>query len=146
MPTVCKFDRSMIEKHLKSEELYYLVDSEGGYRVDFEDHDNSLGCDLTAWLGEVEEVLSIFIGSTRQFPKREWGRAIMLCNTWNKENPGPKAFLDTNPDTDTTGSIVLRQSYDLEQGIHQELLDDFITVTIGAAIAFWEWAHQEQGL
>ncbi len=87
------------------------------------------------------------MASDKRIPKSDWGRAVMICNTWNKERSWPKAYLFVrNPSTDTHGLIVLEDVIDLEKGIHQELLDDFSLTSIATAISFWKWAHKEQGL
>jgi len=149
MPTVQKFDHTMIEKYLKNRELKYLRDSEGDYRVDFA-YDEDTGCEMTVWLiasGRNHEIYSVLVLSDKAIPKSDWGKAAMLCNTWNKERRWPKAYLFVrDPATDMRGEIRLEQQIDLEQGIHQELFNDFTNTMILGSFLFWEWAHKEQGL
>ena len=143
MATVRKFDRSMITTFLKGESLHYFTDSEGDFRIDF-GADEEVKCDLTVWLlisGEQDEMLSIMINSDKSVPRREQPRALLLCNQWNAENYWPRAYLNTE-----ASSIVLDRAFDFEKGVHQELLDDFIAGTIGAAMLFWQWAIDQQGL
>lgn len=148
MPTVQKFDRSMIERFLKSRNLKYLVDSEGNYRVEFA-YDESTGCELTVLLiaaGSRRQIYQIVVLSDKRIPRKDWERAIMACNTWNKENHWPKAYLYvSDPSKDNFGMIMLEGQIDLEKGIHQELFDDFTDTIIVAAHSFWEWAYKEQG-
>lgn len=148
MPTVKKFDRSMIENYLKSRNLKYLVDSDDDYRVEFA-YSESTGCELTVLLiaaGAKREIYQILVLSDKRIPKKDWGQAIMACNTWNKEKRWPKAYLYvSDPSKDSVGMIMLEGQIDLEKGIHQELFDDFTDTIIVTANSFWEWAHKEQG-
>jgi len=149
MPTVQKFSRSMIEKYLKAKNLKFLRDSDGDFRISFA-YDEDTGCKLDVWFiagGPQGDIYYVGVHSDKRIPKSDWGRAVMLCNTWNKERRWPKAYLYVHdPSTDTVGSIRLEEQIDLEKGIHQELLDDFTDTVIASANLFWEWAHKEQGL
>ena len=148
MATVGNFNRSMIENYLRDKNLKFLIDRDGDFRVEF-GYDNDLGCDITVYFtaeGRSENVYTIRIFSDKRISKSDWGRAIMLCNTWNKDKRWPTAYLQvSNPDTDRTGKINLEYHLDLSQGIHQELLDDWTNTIISCGITFWTWAHQEQG-
>jgi hypothetical protein len=149
MATVQKFDHSMIEKFLRSSSLKFLRDSDGDFVVQF-GYSDKMGCELDIFLvveGSKQHIYRILGIADKRIQKNDWGRAIMVCNTWNKERRWPKAYLYVkDAATDTTGSIRLEQQVDLETGIHQELLDDFSFTSIGGILQFWEWAHQEQGL
>ncbi len=148
MPTVQKFDRSMIERYLKSRNLKYLVDSDGDYRVEFA-YDESVGCGLKVLLiaaGPRHQIYQIVVLSDKRIPQKDWARAVMACNTWNKEKRWPKAYLYVaDPSKDTVGMIMLEGQIDLEKGIHQELFNDFTDTIIATATSFWKWAHTEQG-
>ncbi len=149
MPTVQKLDYRMIEKYLKGRDLKYLRDSDGDYQVGFT-YDEDFGCSLTVWLivsGQSRDTYMVLVMSDKHIPKSDWARAIMLCNTWNKERRWPKAYLSVNnPDADTIGEIRLEHQIHLKMGIHQELLNDFTDMAISGAYLFWRWAHKEQGL
>ena len=149
MPIVQKFDRTMIEKILRAHTLKFLRDSDGDFIVQI-GHSDKLGCELDILLiagGTNAQIFSVTGRTNKRIPKSDWGRAVMICNTWNKEKRWPKAYLYVkDPSTDLTASILLEQQIDLEHGIHEELLDDFTFTTISGMFAFWEWAHQEQGL
>ena len=149
MPTVEKFSQAMLEKYVKARGWKYLRDGDGDFRVDFA-YDDSTGCELTLWLiadGRQKEIFYVRVASDKRIPKTDWARAMMICNTWNKDRRWPKAYLNVrNPDTDTTATIALEQHLDCEKGIHQELLEDFANTIWATSISFWEWAHKEQGL
>jgi len=149
MSTVQRFDHTVIEKYLKGRDLKYLRDSEGDYRIDFA-YDEDTGCELTVWLiasGQHNEIYEVLVISDKRIPKSDWEKIIMLCNTWNRERRWPKAYLYVRDSaTDTIGHIRLEQQIDLEQGIHQELFNDFTNTIILGAFLFWEWAHKEQNL
>lgn len=149
MPNVQRFDRSMIERYLKQTGYKYLRDSDGDFHVNFH-YEEDTGCELSILLcaeGKGSEIYSIRVLSDKRIPKSDWGRAIMLCNTWNKERRWPKAYLHvSDPAKDTVASIVLEQQIDLEKGIHQELLDHLTSSILLGGYVFWQWAHKENGL
>lgn len=150
MSDVRPFTRDMIKDYLEAQELNYLVDKDGDYRVDFR-RDAELDVSLRCWIvaeGEKSEMLKVAVYSDRFFPKDRWGSAIMLCNTWNRDYRWPKAYV-LIPETgngEPAAEIVLERQIDLEHGVHAELLDRFITGAIAGAITFWQWAVHEQGM
>lgn len=147
MSTVEKFSPDMIERFLKGRDLKYLKDSDDDFQARFYDEEG--GPELTMWFlsqGTQKEIYCIMTLSDRSIPKSNWGRAVFFCNTWNKEMRWPKAYLQvSDPDSDTTGQIILEGQIDLEQGIHQELFNDFSNLIMGSATSFWERAHKEEG-
>jgi len=149
MPIVQNFDRSMIETHLRRRALQFLTDSDGDFVAQFR-YDEEIGGELTVQYmaeGSQNEIYTLRVRSSRTIPKNSWGRAIMSCNTWNKERRWPKAYLYVRDSmTDSSGEIILEEQIDLEKGVHQELLDDFTETVEGTAFAFWKWAYKEQGL
>ncbi len=149
MATVQKFEKSMIEKFLKSRGLKYLIDQDGDYRVEFA-YDPETQCELTIWLlaeGSAHDIYRVLAMSDKRIPKSDWGRAILACNTWNKEKRWPKAFLYVrDPNADPFGFIHLEQQLPLDTGVHQEFLDHMTNMTIMGAHLFWKWAVSEQGL
>ena len=145
MPTVRPFDRSMIEQSLRSQQLKYLRDSDGDFRVEF-GYDEETDCEVTFSLmatGPREIVYCILVFSNKRIPSYEWDRAIKICNQWNEEKRWPKAYLHINGNV---GGVILEHQMDFEAGVHQELLDDFTRSGIIAGIEFWKWAHQEKAL
>jgi hypothetical protein len=136
----------MIEDYLKAEGLRYLRDSDGDFCVMFSPGDD-LDHEMRVWLmavGSQKDVYSITVYSSKSYPKSEWSRCLMLCNTWNREQYWPKAYLNVDdPDADTSGGICLEGQIDLEEGIHQELFDDFTDTIITGAFAFWRWEKQQ---
>ncbi len=143
------FKRSMIEKCLQSASLRFLRDSDGDFVVRF-GYDERIGAELEIFFdaeGSEGQVYAIMCHTDKRIPKTDWGKAIMVCNTWNKQKRWPKAYLYVRePSTDTTGMIVLEEYLSLEAGIHQELLDDYTLKAVSGMFQFWVWAHQEQGL
>jgi hypothetical protein len=149
MAVVQPFTRSMIEQCLRSTQTKYLKDSDGDFIVQF-NYSDEIGCDFDILImagGKNADICSVTGRANKRIQKNDWGRAIMICNTWNKEKRWPKAYLYVqDPATSTSGAVYLEQQIDLSPGVHQELLNDFIFTTISGVISFWEWAHQEQGL
>ncbi len=147
MAIVKTFNRAMIENYLREKDLNYFQDRDGDFQLRWS-YDEECGCQLTVWfLLFNDSVYQITIVSDKQIPRQDWGKTMLLCNTWNQERRWPKAFLYIeNPETDKQGSINLREAIDLQEGVHQELFDDWTTTVISASFAFWKWAHQEKGL
>ncbi len=148
MATVQKFDHSMIERSLRASQMKFLRDSDGDFIVQF-GYSDDMGCELDVYLivgGRQADIYNVMGMSNMRIPKNDWGRAVMLCNTWNKEKRWPKAYLNVKDPNDATATIIVEQQIDLEKGIHQELLDDFTLTMISGMLHFWEWAHKEQGL
>jgi hypothetical protein len=132
-----------------SKETKFLRDSDGDFVVQFGYSDRT-GCEINILImasGSQSEICFIMGQTDKRIPKSDWGKAIMLCNTWNKEKRWPKAYLYVrDSSTDMTGTIHTENQIDLEVGVHQELLDHFILATIAGIMSFWQWAHQKQGL
>ena len=149
MPEILTFDHAMIETYLQAREYRYLRDQEGDYRVEFS-YNEDRDCALKIWLivsGTRRQIYHVWIWAEKRIRRDDWDRALRLCNTWNKENRWPKAYLHVNdPATDATGEIRLEENIDLEKGIHQELFDDWTDTAIATASNFWKWIHQEHGL
>jgi len=139
----------MIERYLKQHGLRYLRDSDGDFQVQFA-YDEDVGGELTIYCGAEgrdHDIYVVRISSSRMVPKAEWGRAITLCNTWNKDKRWPKAYLRVkDPSTDVVGGIFLEEELNLEAGVHFELLDSYTTTAIAAANEFWRWLHSDFGL
>ncbi len=142
------FTRSMIANYLKGADLSYLTDNDGDFVVQF-GYEDIRGCRLSFYLmaaGKNADVYSIMVRSDKRIPKSDWERAMIACNTWNKDRRWPKAYLEVDdPTTDTTGEIILEGQIDLGKGIHQELLDSFTETLLLSGNMFWVWAHKEQG-
>lgn len=147
MPTVKQFDRSMIENYLKKKDLNFLRDRDGDFIVNFS-YDEDIGCETSVFFmvaGDKNNIYTVQVLPDKVIPKSQWGNALMLCNTWNKERRWPKVFLNIeNLENDTTAKIFLQENIDLGEGIHQELLDDYTETVLVAAIEFLKWMHKEK--
>lgn len=140
------FTREMIQQYLDRADLTYLRDNHGDFRVDFA-HDDDLGCAPSFWLmavGTHDEIYGIEARSTRRFGRDQWDWALFAVNEWNKRMRYPKAyFYVSDPDTDRTGEIRLEQYTDLEEGAHQDLVDNLTYSIMSGAMRFWTWLNQE---
>jgi len=142
---VKRFSRDMIRRYLDSTDLTYLRDERDDFRVDFA-HDDELDGAISFWLmavGENDEVYGIEARSTRRFPREIWDWCLFVVNEWNKRMRYPKAYLYVGDDTARTGEIRLEQYFDLEQGVHQALVDSMTATTMGAAMRFWSWLNEQ---
>jgi len=148
MPVVRTFNKELIEAYLRRKNLKFLVDSDGDYRVDYA-YDEECGCEMTVWMilgGSKKDIYCVRVNTDKRIAQRDWGKAVLICNQWNKEKRWPKAFLYYRDAEAEHGDILLEGQIDLEQGIHQELFDDFTNTVIATAFQFWKWAHEEKGL
>lgn len=149
MATVSIFNDNMIESYFKSKETEFLKDSAGDYCVRL-GRDDDWGCGLDIWLikgGKNKGILTVAVYADKEIAKQNWGKYIMLCNTYNKERRWPKAYLQIDDEnTSTNGKLILEEHIDLEKGIHQELFNDYVDTVLSAAFGFWKWLHKEKGL
>jgi hypothetical protein len=146
MTTVKPFDRSVIETYLLEQDLNYLKDRDGDFQVKF-NYDEDCGCALTVWFVLNNSIYRVQVVSDKPIPRQDWEKIVMLCNTWNQQKRWPKAYLNiSNPETDQNGFIVLEEHIDLQQGIHQELFNDWTSTVISASSGFWMWLNKEQEL
>ena len=147
MNELTTFNRGMIKQYLDSVGLRYMTDTEGDFHIFF-GYQEEIGCSLTITLaaqGRRSEIYVVRAVADKHIPKQEWGKAIMLCNTYNRGHRWPKAYLYVrDPNDDATVVIMLEEQIDLEKGIHQALFDDFTHTVIASVHTFWTWAHGEQ--
>jgi len=145
---VAQFTRDMFRILCEKLELPYDIDEDGDYRLGL------AADDLVTWpmrvylvaAGSANDILDIRIDTTREFPSSEWGRAMLACNEWNDTTRWPKAYLHVNdPGATEPGKVVCEGSLDLENGIHQELLENYILTVIARSRAFWRWLKEEKG-
>jgi len=145
--TVETFSRAMIEKFLAAAGLSFTLDSDG-YLVKTEFVD-AAGCDVM-WLlaarGDNQEILTLGAILQRRIPDERWTEAVAACNQWNLDNSWPMVSLNTDVGTHNAGKFITKLVLDLEQGIHQELLDDTIAVFIAAVGVFAKWVREQMPL
>lgn len=147
MPTIETFTPAMIEAYAKAKDFAFLKDPQGDYCIEFAQQ-AECACRLSVWLsatGEQRDVYWVRVTSDTRIAQRDWGRAVLVCNQWNKERRWPKAYLHYAKKSAEFGDIILEGQLDLETGIHQELFNSYTDTIIGTAFRFWEWAHQEKG-
>jgi hypothetical protein len=145
MATARNFDDSMIETCLKAFNVRYLKDSDGDYVVQFAYSDDKK-CELQLYLirqGQKHEVLTARVSTDAQIPAAEMGAALYFCNSWNREKLWPKTYVVYNEGNDY-GRIECDMCIDLEQGIHQELFDDFVRTCFSSATMFWKRVAEEK--
>lgn len=142
MAKVETFGRGMIKRVLDDMKIHYLRDSDEDFVIMFAE-DEDAGCELHVFVmaaGSDDEILAIRVLSDAKIKSHDVGLKYRVCNTWNRDKRWPKAYVDDD------GDFILEEQIDLEKGIHQELLRDYIATTIAAGNKFWEWAHKEQQL
>jgi hypothetical protein len=145
VPQVETFTREMIEKCLKDKDLKFMIDQDGDIALQFgEDEDTGLSYSIFLRAGE-DWVYTIAFLSDHEIPKANWGKAVMACNEWNRNYRWPKASVVMDEET-SIGRAVLEGCIDLEDGVHQELLDEFTMIQIAGGMQFWRWITDEKKL
>ena len=147
IPLVEKYSRSMVEQFLRSANLKFMIDQDGDYQVTFAE-DDSYGDAVIVWFisaGEQKEILAIRAHSNRVVPEPEWPRFMALCNTWNADKRWPKVYLATNIGREKGGRLVAEQQFDLEKGIHYDLLAYLCRQSIAVSFQFFEWILKQAG-
>jgi hypothetical protein len=145
--TVQPFARHMIKDHLDRNNLKYLVDQDGDFRVDFS---TEHGFTITAILladGTNHDVFVTNMVSNIGVPKTLWPKVIFFCNRWNAETRYPKAYLAVPADVEELFAAVhLEGQFPLTAGLSQGLMDEFINTMLATGIAFWERVVSEKVL
>jgi len=126
-----QFQRCQIERYLRERDLRYLVDQEGDFIVDFYgDEIPDYRVQLSAE-GANGEVLGVRLGLETPHPETMRDRIEGFVAGWNRQMRWPKAYVIE----DRRGRgirVIGENSFPLAAGIHQELLDEFIEVSIRA--------------
>ncbi|WP_052890963.1 YbjN domain-containing protein [Thermogemmatispora carboxidivorans] len=147
MATIEPFSHTMIEACLRSLNLRFLRDEDNDFVVQFQ-YDPQYNCEVTFYLmaqGEQREIYALLCRTSRRFQPESWERALVLCNTWNRERRWPKSYLRSyEAESAAYAEICLEEHIDLEAGIHQELLFSYTMTFFSASLSFWRWLHQEQ--
>ncbi|GAC1374674.1 MAG: hypothetical protein NVSMB32_17740 [Actinomycetota bacterium] len=146
---VVPFTQDLVESLLRSEKLRFLRDQDGNFMLEFQRSDET-GCDLRYWIiadGTNKTILSMSCMTDVEFPRSEWGRMFLLCNTWNADRRWPKAFLSLQDfKTSESARLVCEFQVDLQAGCFAELLKDTIDTMLSSSYQFWTWLHMEQGI
>lgn len=140
-----KFSRAMIETFIQTKSLPYHTDNDGDICLELIE-ETTYGCKLSAYclaLGPKQNIYCVRVVSNKPIPQLEWGRAILLCNSWNRDNRWPKAYLNYINMDSAVGEIILEGQIDLEHGISVEQFADFTDGQIATALQFWTWFHQQ---
>jgi hypothetical protein len=149
MPTGETFSRQLIEEFLNGAGLNDLTNREGTLKWESPRYvvsERRLTLHLNTAARDHQSLFRIRIQADLSILQKDWGRALMTCNTWNRKTLWPTAFFWVeNLDQDETGEIVLKRAMGFAPGAPQKLLSSFIVSTFAAGVAFWKWAHQEQG-
>ncbi|HET6386261.1 MAG TPA: YbjN domain-containing protein [Armatimonadota bacterium] len=146
MAEVEPFNRAMIEKFLKANDVEYEVDEDGDLILETE-ADSDTGWELNIYLiveGDAKEIFTIRGFLDPEVPSEQWDEAAHLCNTWNSTTYWPKAYLGIlDREKDTTGVLVLERQIDLEAGIHTGLFESYASQAIDGMYEFLNWAPRE---
>ena len=74
-------------------------------------------------------------------------RLLRLCNEWNSLYKMPKVYLEVDdPNRSPSGRVVCEQWFNLESGIHQELVNQLTSTFFSASFGFWRWLERQDSL
>ena len=80
-----------------------------------------------------------------QIPRRKWGQALTLCNTYHATIRFGRAYLETQEGQEDP-SLRFEAAIDCTDGLTQQFLQTFISSHIAAACLFYEMAHEDKAL
>ena len=143
------FDQSMIEAFLDDGDLHYLRDRDGDFVVEFGYDEEIVGHPrfLLAATGDDNEQYCMRGDLLRRNPRSEWDRMLRLCNEWNAQYKMPKVYFEVDdPNASATGRVVCEQWLNLEEGVHQELVNQLTSTFFSACFGFWRWLERQNAL
>jgi hypothetical protein len=139
---ITPLSREMIKDHLERNDLKFMIDQDGDFRVDFAAFADGAP-ETTVWItieGANEDIFVIRVIGQKAVAKTMWPQLVAACNQWNMEKRYPKAFLFIPSDTsELFGQIHLEGQFPLAAGVTQPQLDEFISTVIGTGFSFWQW-------
>lgn len=127
-----RFQREMIERYLRANNLRYLVDCGGDFVVDFYGDDVPDYRVQLSVEGVDADILCITISTDTAYPEAIRDRVEAFVADWNRDKRWPKVSIINRFRGSTAIRVIGDMSFPLGGGIHQALLDDFISVTMRA--------------
>lgn len=143
---VGQISSAQVESIIRAKNLPYHVDGDGDIVLELPHHE-AIGRHITAWCmltGATRSIYCIRVVTDKAIPQPDWGRAILLCNSWNRDYRWPKAYLYYQSVESAAGEIVLEGQLDVEYGITEQQLTDFTDGQLAAALQFWIRVQQAQ--
>ena len=126
-----RFDRAQIARFLRNNNLRFLVDQQGEFTIDFygddvPDYRVQIGAE-----GAHADILYVRIAGDVTYQESARDRIEGFVAGWNRRTFWPKAFLAE--DSRGRGIRVIGETaFPLTSGVHQELLDTFIEISMVA--------------
>ncbi len=142
MPTVVDINHSLLRDAMRG--VPHVEDHDGDF-IGSLDKDADVPYDVN-WvinLHQPSQVVNFYAHGSRMIEDSEVGKAIMACNRWNAERRWPKVFVKK---LDAGNKIVCQNSWDFEKGVHLELLQEYLKVSIALSWAFYKWLTAEYRL
>jgi len=121
--------REYVRETLTGLGLKVLTDPDGDALVIL-GNERARGVAFMVFAVDHKGVLS-YIGQVQNVSLDE-GRALIKANTWNSERRWPRAFV-------RKGKLYLDYHWDLEQGVHPQLLKDLLVSAIAGTHQFLLW-------
>jgi Putative bacterial sensory transduction regulator len=127
-----KFGPQMIERFLREHELKFLVDQDGDFWVALHGEGVPDYRVILSVEGHDADILCIRTSAELPYPDIFRDRVESFIAGWNRRMRWPKAYI--HDDARRGGFRVIGENqFPLATGIHPELLDDFIVITINAS-------------
>jgi hypothetical protein len=132
-----KFDRALIERFLRDEQLAYFVDRDGNFHVDFKVNDNgpTTKIDLIAD-GPDRDIYVVRAASSVVLRPTQRARADQFAAEWNRTRRWPKAFAIV--DADAGIHIIGECSWIVRSGIHWPLFRELTITALSSSLELFD--------
>jgi len=133
MSPVAPVSRERIRAVLDKRSVRHKIDKDGDLVVSMS-ADEDVPYDVAVFLSiENEYIFAVRAIPSAEIAQDKQSDAILFANKWNKVKRWPKAFLH-----DGYNRVVGELHHDLEQGVHDELLEDMVRMSISASWAMFK--------
>ena len=140
LPRAEPFTRDMIAAHLRDNDIRFLRDEDGDFRVDLTGPNGDVA---TVWFvaeGEGDSIYRIS-NCAHRGPATRY-EALERCNSWNREHRWPKAFV---VDVGDGWRIILCADIDLEPGVPRPLFGTYTKRVASGMAEFWNAMAEDDG-
>lgn len=138
--------RGLIERVLRDGNWKFSIDEDGDVRVQMS-FDDTIECELTHYfkvLGDTSPMFRGFTFSDRRIMKRDWERAMTLCNSWNRDRLFPKVFLAIrDPEADSFGRITCELNVPTDGEATEAQVSGWCDWQMISSHEMWKWLKEE---
>jgi len=137
------FDATRIAEYLDAKGVHYTR-SDCGFVADYapaEPYGPAIKLRLASQ-GHNGAVLVVQASSVDYFSMDDVPRLLGLINEWTLQHRWPRLAVSIGgPDGPSLATVVADNHFDLESGVHEDLLDDLIGSHLSASFSFFRFLH-----